>query len=100
MTKHRLFCLYNYEQNHTFFTCQQSHHDRNSPEGASRNFDGPSLLDGDYSEADNAAAFKAALNEWRTGKPEAPATRPSPRPTPRPAYSPVRTPSMSDLYTV
>ncbi|XP_061177824.1 uncharacterized protein LOC133186611 [Saccostrea echinata] len=43
---------------------------RNSPEGASGSFDGPSLFDGDYNEAESAASFQAALAAWRTGKSE------------------------------
>lgn len=67
-------------------------HDRNSPEGASGSFDGPSLLDGTYDEAENAAAFRQAVQAWRTGeassepnnKPKEITPRhPSPRKTPR-----------------
>ncbi|CAC5405405.1 unnamed protein product [Mytilus coruscus] len=43
-------------------------HDRNSPEGASGSFDGPSLLDGTYDESENAVAFQQALQAWRTGE--------------------------------
>ncbi|KAK3095777.1 hypothetical protein FSP39_018981 [Pinctada imbricata] len=45
-------------------------HDRNSPEGASGSFDGPSLLKGDYNEADSAASFQEALRAWRSGNSE------------------------------
>ena len=65
--------------------------DRNSPEGASGSFDGPSLLDGTYDEQENAVAFQQAVQAWRTGeassetnnKPrEITPRRPSPRKTP------------------
>ncbi|XP_056005117.1 uncharacterized protein LOC125659401 isoform X1 [Ostrea edulis] len=44
---------------------------RNSPEGASGSFDGPSLFDGNYDESESAASFQQALAAWRSGKPEA-----------------------------
>ena len=40
---------------------------RGSPVGASQAFEGPSLLEGNYNEADSAAAFQAALKDWRNG---------------------------------
>lgn len=45
-------------------------HGRNSPEGASGSFDGPSLFTGNYNEAESAASFQQALAAWRTGKSE------------------------------
>ena len=42
--------------------------ERSSPVGSSKPFDGPSLLDGNYSEYDAHAEFQAALAEWRGNK--------------------------------
>ncbi|XP_064615199.1 uncharacterized protein LOC135479306 [Liolophura sinensis] len=40
---------------------------RNSPEGASGSFSGPSLLAGNYDENGSAASFQEALRAWRSG---------------------------------
>ena len=42
--------------------------ERSSPVGSSKPFDGPSLLDGEYSEYDAHAEFQSALAEWRNNK--------------------------------
>lgn len=55
------------------------HRDRNSPEGASGSFDGPSLLDGDYDEAENAASFQQAVLAWRNGEASSEAANEKPK---------------------
>ncbi|VDI33768.1 dynactin 1, partial [Mytilus galloprovincialis] len=65
--------------------------DRNSPEGASGSFDGPSLLDGTYDESENAVAFQQALQAWRTGEASSETTSKPKTITPR-RHSPRKTP--------
>ena len=67
--------------------------DRNSPEGASGSFDGPSLLDGTYDEAENAASFQQALQAWRTGEASSELNNKPKIITPR-RQSPRKSPSM------
>lgn len=69
--------------------------DRNSPEGASGSFDGPSLLDGTYDESENAVAFQQALQAWRTGEASSETTSKPKTITPR-RHSPRKTPSMGN----
>lgn len=68
------------------------HRDRNSPEGASGSFDGPSLLDGDYDEAENAASFQQAVLAWRNGEASSETNEKPKVITPR-RISPRKTPS-------